>query len=87
MCRRSRSRSSPPAATDHPLVLERSLPLDPAVLTRVSPAVERPGIHLGVAYVDGELRVWGTAQTIPLHCFVAEVVEPGTDRRETSTRT
>ena len=67
----------PPAATDHPLVLERSLPLDPAVLTRVSPAVERPGIHLGVAYVDGELRVWGTAQAIPLHCFVAEVVEPG----------
>ena len=66
-----------PAATDHPLVLERSLPLDPAVLTRVSPAVERPGIHLGVAYFDGELRVWGTAQTIPLNCFVAEVVEPG----------
>ena len=40
------------------------------------------GIHLGVAYLDGELRVWGTAQTIPLHCFVAEVVEPGTHRRE-----
>jgi Probable sensor domain DACNV len=67
----------PPAATDHPLVLERSLPLDPAVLTRVSPAVERPGIHLGVAYLDGELRVWGTAQAIPPHCFVAEVIEPG----------
>src|SRR5215471_4189491 len=67
----------PPAATDHPLVLERPLPLDPAVLTRVSPAVERPGIHLGVAYVDGELRVWGTAQAIPPHSFVAEVIEPG----------
>jgi hypothetical protein len=67
----------PPSATDHPLVLEQSLPLDPAVLTRVSPAVERPGIHLGVAYLDGALRVWGTAQAIPLHCFVAEVVEPG----------
>jgi hypothetical protein len=66
-----------PAETDHPLVLERPLPLDPAVLTRVSPAVERPGIHLGVAYLDGELRVWGTAQAIPMHCFVAEVVEPG----------
>jgi len=66
-----------PAETEHPLILERPLPLDPAVLTRVSPAVERPGIHLGVAYVDGELRVWGTAQTIPMHCFVAEVVEPG----------
>jgi sensor domain DACNV-containing protein len=66
-----------PAATTHPLVLERPLPLDPAVLTRVSPAVERPGIHLGVAYLDGELRVWGTAQEIPRHCFVAEVIEPG----------
>jgi hypothetical protein len=66
-----------PADTDHPLVLERSLPLDPAVLTRVSPAVERPGIHLGVTYLDGELRVWGTARTIPKHCLVAEVVEPG----------
>jgi len=66
-----------PADTEHPLVFERSLPLDPAVLTRVSPAVERPGIHLGVTDIDGELRVWGTARTIPPHCFVAEVVEPG----------
>lgn len=66
-----------PADTDHPLVLEHPLPLDPAVLTRVSPAVERPGIHLGVAYIDGQLRVWGTARAIPLHCLVVEVVEPG----------
>jgi len=66
-----------PVDTEHPLVLERSLPLDPAVLTRVSPAVERPGIHLGVAYLDGALRVWGTARTIPPHSFVVEVVEPG----------
>ena len=66
-----------PADTDHPLVLERPLPLDAAVLARVSPAVERPGIHLGVTHLDGELRVWGVARTIPNHCFVAEVVEPG----------
>ena len=66
-----------PGDTEHPLVFERSLPLDPTVLARVSPAVERPGIHLGVTHVDGELRVWGTARTIPTHCFVAEVVEPG----------
>ena len=66
-----------PADTDHPLVLERPLPLDAAVLARVSPAVERPGIHLGVTHLDGELRVWGVARTIPKHCFVAEVVEPG----------
>ena len=66
-----------PADAPHPLVLERPLPLDPAVLTRVSPAVERPGIHLGVSYLDGKLGVWGTVQAIPLHCLVVEVVEPG----------
>ena len=66
-----------PADTERPLVFERPLPLDPAVLTRVSPAVERPGIHLGVTYLDGELGVWGTVQSIPMHCFVVEVVEPG----------
>jgi len=66
-----------PDQTDHPLVLEHPLPLDAAALTRVAPAVERPGIHLGVARVDGELRVWGTARMIPTYCFVAEVVEPG----------
>jgi sensor domain DACNV-containing protein len=66
-----------PADAQHPLVLERPLPLDPAVLTRVSPAVERPGIHLGVSYLDGTLGVWGTVQAIPVHCFVVEVVEPG----------
>src|SRR5690349_11716331 len=66
-----------PEETHHPLVLERPLPLDPAVLTRVSAAVERPGIHLGVTYLDGQLGVWGTAQAIPMHCFVVEVVEPG----------
>ena len=66
-----------PSETDHPLVLERPLPLDPAGLTRVSAAVERPGVHLGVSRVDGTLRVWGTAQSIPIRCFVAEVIEPG----------
>jgi len=66
-----------PADAHNPLVLERPLPLDPAVLTRVSPAVERPGIHLGVSYLDGQLGVWGTVQAIPVHCFVVEVVEPG----------
>ena len=66
-----------PDQTDHPLMLEHSLSLDAAVLTRVAPAVERPGIHLGVAHIDGELRVWGTARTIPTYCFVVEVVEPG----------
>jgi len=66
-----------PEQSEHPLRLERQLPLDPAMLTRVAPAVERPGIHLGVARMDGELRVWGMARVIPRYCFVAEVAEPG----------
>jgi hypothetical protein len=36
----------PPEETAHPLCFERPLPLSPAALTRVAPAVERPGIHL-----------------------------------------
>jgi len=66
-----------PSETDHPLVFARPLPLDPTELTRVSPAVERPGIHLGVTHMDGKLQVWGTARTIPPHCLVVEVIEPG----------
>ena len=66
-----------PGQSEHPLLLERPLPLDSAALTRMAPAVERPGIHLGVAITDGELRVWGMARAIPRYCFVAEVAEPG----------
>ena len=38
-----------PGDTAHPLVFERPFPLDAGALTRLAPAVERPGIHLGVA--------------------------------------
>ena len=64
----------------YPLMLERPLPLDPGILTRVAPAVERSGIHLGVWRDDpakDELRVWGTTRTIPSFCFVLEVAAPG----------
>ena len=60
-----------------PLLLERPLPLTPAALTRVAPAVERPGIHLGVWRDRNELFVWGTTRTIPRLCFVLEVAAPG----------
>jgi hypothetical protein len=39
--------------------------------------VERPGIHLGVWRVEGELAVWGTTRTVPVYCFVLEVIAPG----------
>jgi len=67
----------PPEQVTKPLRLSTPLPLDPSVLVRLAPAVERPGIHLGVWEYDGELRVWGTTRTVPTSCFVLEVVEPG----------
>ncbi|MBP1635276.1 MAG: hypothetical protein H6Q10_1850 [Acidobacteria bacterium] len=67
----------PPEHPDSQVMFGRPLPLDPGVLAKLSPAVERPGIHLGVCRVDGALRVWGAAHRLPPHCFVLEVVEPG----------
>ena len=61
----------------YPLVLDRPIALEPAALTRLSAVVERPGIHLGVAYDDGQLSVWGMARTIPRYCCVVQVAEPG----------
>lgn len=66
-----------PDETPHPLRFERSLPLDPAALTRVAAAVERPGVHLSVAPLNGELRVWGIARALPKYSCVVEVAEPG----------
>ncbi len=61
-----------------PLIFERPLPLAPAILTKLGPAVERPGIHLGV-WRDraGEPHVWGATRKVPSFCFVLEVIEPG----------
>ena len=77
----------PPKQAGYPLLLEQPLPLSPAVLTKLAPAVERPGIHLGVWYEGnsvgnyaagkGELQVWGATREIPSFCFVLEDVEPG----------
>ncbi|MEO8596081.1 MAG: putative sensor domain DACNV-containing protein [Candidatus Solibacter sp.] len=59
------------------LRFERALAVLPGVLTRVAPAVERPGVHLGVWHEKGELYVWGTTRDIPKYCFVLEVAAPG----------
>jgi hypothetical protein len=66
-----------PEQTRHPMRFEQPLPLAAAALAKVAPAVERPGIHLGVWRLDGELRVWGTTREIPDFCFVLEVAAPG----------
>lgn len=67
----------PPERSARPLRFEPPLPLEPAALARLAPAVEGPGIHMGVWPHDGELRVWGTTRTVPTFCFVLEVFSPG----------
>jgi hypothetical protein len=67
---------APERARD-PMMFARPLPLAPMALVRVAPAVERPGIHLGVSRLDGELQVWGTTRSIPPFCVVLEVAAPG----------
>jgi hypothetical protein len=67
----------PPEQAVPPLTFEQRLPLTPAGLARLAPAVERPGIHLGVWRDAEQLYVWGTTRAIPRYCFVLEVIEPG----------
>lgn len=67
----------PPESASKPLLFEYPLSLTAEVLNKLAPAVERPGIHLGVWQHDGELYIWGTTQDIPGFCFVLEVIEPG----------
>lgn len=66
-----------PDETNHPLLFARRVPLEPGALTRLAPAVERPGIHLGVSYDGDDLAVWGTVRRIPKYTCVVEVAEPG----------
>jgi hypothetical protein len=67
----------PPESVDQPLIFEYPLALTANILTKLAPAVEHPGIHLGVWYHESELYIWGTTHEIPGYCFVLEVVEPG----------
>src|ERR1700748_2209039 len=67
----------PPHTVKQPLIFEQRLPLTPEILTRLAPAVERSGIHLGVWNDEDEIYIWGTTHDIPNFCFVLEVIEPG----------
>ncbi|GAB3904474.1 diadenylate cyclase [Larkinella knui] len=67
----------PPGKAGQPLMFGQRLRFTPAVLTKLAPAVERPGIHLGVWHENDELFIWGTTREIPGNCFVLEVIEPG----------
>jgi hypothetical protein len=61
----------------HPLRFQQPMPLDPAMLAKLAPAVERPGIHLGVWNGQGAFQVWGTTRDLPPLCLVVEVVTSG----------
>jgi Probable sensor domain DACNV len=67
-----------PEDSAHPLKFDSPLALQPLLLTKVAPAVERAGIHLAV-WKDGSdgFSVWGTVRNIPTFCFVLEVAAPG----------
>lgn len=67
----------PPEQAGQPLIFGNQLRLTPHNLTKLAPAVESPGLHLGVWYEKDELYVWGTTPVVPNICFVLEVVEPG----------
>src|SRR5436190_9346447 len=66
-----------PEEVAHPLRFDSALPLQPSLLTRVAPAVERAGIHLAVWKEGDGFGVWGTVRSIPAFCFVLEVAAPG----------
>ncbi|MBB5619957.1 hypothetical protein HDE69_000995 [Pedobacter cryoconitis] len=66
----------PPAQGGSPLLFKNRLPLNPTILTKIAPGVERAGIHIGVWQEDGELYIWGTTTSIPNFCFVLDVSEP-----------
>jgi len=66
-----------PEQAGKPLIFGQRLRLTPQNLVKLAPAVEQPGIHLGVWHEGDELYIWGTTHTVPGICFVLEVVEPG----------
>jgi sensor domain DACNV-containing protein len=55
----------PPDRGVRPLLFERPLPLNPAALARLGPAVERPGIQLGIWRSPDGLHAWGLTTAIP----------------------
>lgn len=67
----------PPEQAGKPLVFNANLPLNPNVLTKLAPGVERGGIHIGVWHDGYKLHIWGTTLNIPNYCFVVDVSEPG----------
>ena len=66
-----------PEHTASAIRFARPLTLEASTLTKIAPAVERPGVHLAVWPSNGQLSVWGTTRDLPNFCFVLEVITPG----------
>jgi hypothetical protein len=66
-----------PSQSEKPLIFGQKLRLTTQNLIKLAPAVEQPGIHLGVWPHGDDLFIWGTTHSVPAICFVLEVVEPG----------
>ena len=67
----------PPEQSGDPLQFNPPVKLEANLLARLAPAVEKPGIHIGVWSYDATLCVWGVTRTVPTWCFILEVVGPG----------
>ena len=67
-----------PEQAGQTLMFAEPLSLDSHALVKLSPAVERPSIYLGVWHdYSNQLSVWGATRAVPQNCFVLEVIEPG----------
>ena len=66
----------PPEQAGLPFLFQHKIILNPDVLTKLGPGVERPGIHVGIWYDEHGLYIWGTTRHIPDYCFVLDVSEP-----------
>ena len=75
-----------PSDVPRPLTFAHPLTLDPRPLARLAPAVERPGVHLGVCRDGGELRVWGTTRDLPTLCVRARGRIAGAARDQVAAR-
>lgn len=67
----------PSERAGRPMCFDHPLPFTAGAMVRISPAVVRPGIHLGVWSHGEKLSIWGTARSLPCLCLVLEVVAPG----------
>ena len=59
------------------LTFEQHIPFEAHIVAHMAASVERPGVHLGLWLIEGELRIWGILRSLPYWCFVLEVAAPG----------